>query len=398
MLETEGLAGITVTVPEPKSATLVTDASFVDPSTTEGNVEDGYMGVIEEIITEAKINADDVSVEVDAVEVTCEIQSTGSCFKVESTVTAKPGSGVDPEYIIEKLHAAVADGKFGDKLAEKPGLTGADVFLPSASLVMDASFGDEATTTTDVEAGYTTAIENVLDDAEISSDDVTFEVAAVEVECNVNSSAAKCFEVETTVTATPNSDVDPKDVIEKLRAVVIDGSFEDELEKTGLVDPEVSVPMDPTASPTLAPTISWAPTTFTPKCQVALRSDPNNLVDVLTAIEKEWIEATFNRRLENVRCVRCVEVEFTNCRDVECVEAESCLDTAFTSTLDIFDPTTLDQMNVLCIGDNSCKRSAFTGVDAITCRGEDSCARAQVKRSYELDCTTDKSCSGLEFA
>eukprot|EP00537_Pseudo-nitzschia_pungens_P018927 CAMPEP_0172399792 /NCGR_PEP_ID=MMETSP1061-20121228/42553_1 /TAXON_ID=37318 /ORGANISM="Pseudo-nitzschia pungens, Strain cf. pungens" /LENGTH=3066 /DNA_ID=CAMNT_0013132779 /DNA_START=162 /DNA_END=9362 /DNA_ORIENTATION=+ len=398
LLANAGLADVAASVPVPKSASLVTDASFAETSTTEDEVEDGYNAVIEDIIKDAKINPDDVVVVVEASPVSCETEATGSCFSVKSTVTAEPGSGVDPESIIEKLYDAIADGKFADKLGEQPGLTGADVSLPSASLVMGASFGDPATSTEDVEAGYKTAIDDILEDAEITSEDVTYEVEAVEVSCDADSSARKCFDVEITVTATPTSDVDPKDVIKLLRAAVIAGSFEEDLAKTGLVDPEISVPMDPTPSPTMSPTISMAPTTYLPKCKVSRLEDPNNLVDVMTAISNGWIEATFNRRLENVRCVKCVEVYFENCRDVECVEAGSCLDTAFASTVDIFDPTTVQETNVQCIGDKSCKRSSFTGVDGITCRGEDSCARASVKRSYEVDCKTDDSCRGLAFA
>mmetsp|Transcript_17342 Transcript_17342/g.47836 ORF Transcript_17342/g.47836 Transcript_17342/m.47836 type:complete len:3052 (-) Transcript_17342:246-9401(-) len=398
LLANAGLADVAASVPVPKSASLDSDASFAETSTTEDEVEDGYNAVIEDIIKDAKINPDDVVVVVEASPVSCETAATGSCFSVKSTVKAEPGSGVDPESIIEKLYDAIADGKFAAKLGEQPGLTGADVSLPSASLVMGASFGDPATSTEDVEAGYKTAIDDILEDAEITSEDVTYEIEAVEVSCDADSSARKCFDVETTVTATPTSGVDPKDVTALLRAAVIAGSFEEDLAKTGLVDPEISVPMDPTPSPTMSPTISMAPTTYLPKCKVSRIEDPNNLVDVMTAISNGWIEATFNRRLENVRCVKCVEVYFENCRDVECVAAGSCLDTAFASTVDIFDPTTVQETNVQCIGDKSCKRSSFTGVGEITCRGEDSCARSSVKRSYEVDCKTDDSCRGMAFA
>lgn len=396
------------------SANTMTNAAF-NKHTAGAVVEAAFEVAMEDILEEANLMSDGVTLGVEAVEGDCVASlSNKKCFEAELTVSATPSSKVDPKAAIKAIEAAIANGTFADKIG-KAGLPDGIIALGSlnglsAVLVTNASFDDGATAKEDVGAGYMKAIQAILDQNNIGADAVTFGVETVETDCET-SAAGSCFKVVSTVTASPDSGVNPNDILGLLRTAIAQGLFENMLNKSpGLTGADVAVVSSdgviiltpnpdglPTDSPTLSPTSSWSPTTFLPKCQVSRRIDPDHKVDVLTAIEEKWIEATFNRRLENVRCVRCNKVEFIDCRDVECVETNSCTDSAFTSTADPFDLSTTDEMNVNCIGEQSCTRGDFKGIDSITCRGEQSCSRASVSSSYDLECMTDNSCSGLDF-
>lgn len=152
--------------------------------------------------------------------------------------------------------------------------------------------------------------------------------------------------------------------------------------------------------PSANPTVSAAPTEFVTRCKVSRKSDPNNqFLDVVSAVEEGWIQADYTRLVRNVKCANCVDVEFVDCRDVQCLTERSCAGSSFTDSGKYNRPE--DFSNVYCIGKESCKGSSFTGVDRVTCVGKDSCSSSLSSSVFfdvkYIDCDGDGSCVEAMF-
>jgi len=122
-------------------------------------------------------------------------------------------------------------------------------------------------------------------------------------------------------------------------------------------------------------------------------------LDVAEAMDKGWIEASYSRNLRSLECVDCAHMNFVDCRDVECVDKESCAGSSFSTSGKFSGPR--DYYNVRCLESESCEGATFSGIDRITCLGDNSCHSTLVNTVFanvkDVICAGTAACVGAVF-
>ena len=152
----------------------------------------------------------------------------------------------------------------------------------------------------------------------------------------------------------------------------------------------------PKSPPTLSPTITASPTEFVARCVVSRKSAGNHFLDVVSAIDEGWIVAKYSRNLRRLECTDCADMNFADCRDIECADQKACAGSTFTTS-----GRFADFYQVRCLEEESCQGATFNSIDVITCLGESSCISSLNDAVFEdvgaVNCSGEGACLGAVF-